>query len=281
MQKSNTKDDTINPNSKEYLVNNSTVLVTRICLHCGKEFKVPRYYGKGEYCSKECSAAAKKANNNVVCAICGKPFHLKQSQINRSKTKKFTCSYECSGKLRSIMFVGENNNNYGNRKDRLISYNNGKQYYRVPAINHPFKDRINTVYEHRYVVEQNYKLFDIKYFVLIDGKYYLKPEIIVHHKDENTLNNNISNLIPLTISEHISHHNRNKIIIRDNLGRISGVFKQGELLENHSTNDNQQPSINSNVFEGSTTNSRIRTDNAEDSNANTSALPVNNGDDIV
>ena len=45
----------------------------------------------------------------------------------------------------------------------------------------------------------------------------------------------------------------------------------GELLENLEV-DNQQPSLSSNTFEGSETNSRIRTGNAEDSNVDTSAL---------
>ena len=59
------------------------------------------------------------------------------------------------------------------------------------------------------------------------------------------------------------------------------VVKQGELLENPEV-DNQQPSIYRNIFEGSTTNSRVLTDDAEDSNANTSALPnLRIGDDIV
>ena len=55
-----------------------------------------------------------------------------------------------------------------------------------------------------------------------------------------------------------------------------GVFKQDELLENptleRQKEDNQQPSLDSNIFEGSTTNSQVQTDNAEDSNANTSVL---------
>ncbi len=58
------------------------------------------------------------------------------------------------------------------------------------------------------------------------------------------------------------------------------VVKQGELLENPEE-DNQQPSIYRNIIEGSTTNERVLPDNAEDSNLDTSALPVNNGDDIV
>lgn len=104
-----------------------------------------------------------------------------------------------------------------------------------------------------------------------------------HHIDKNGLNNNINNLIPLTRSEHTSIHNNEKTIIRDINGKIKTVvFKQGELLETHNDNDNQQPSISSNAFKGSTTNSRIQTDNAEDSNADTSALPsINTSDDIV
>jgi hypothetical protein len=76
-------------------------------------------------------------------------------------------------------------------------------------------------------------------------------------------------------------------------------LKQGELLENLITfcEDNQQPSLNGNILEGSTTNSRIPPSNVGDSNANTSALPgiestsfkitlnkdwfFNTGDDIV
>lgn len=58
--------------------------------------------------------------------------------------------------------------------------------------------------------------------------------------------------------------------------------KQEELLENQEI-DNQQPSLNSNIFEGSTTNSQIQTSNVEDSNVNTSILQLNNHliDDIV
>ena len=59
------------------------------------------------------------------------------------------------------------------------------------------------------------------------------------------------------------------------------VLKQGELLENPEV-DNQHPSIYRNIIEGSTTNSQVLADNAEDGNTDTSALPIsNNSDDIV
>jgi hypothetical protein len=58
--------------------------------------------------------------------------------------------------------------------------------------------------------------------------------------------------------------------------------KQGELLE-HPNKDNQQPSLGSNTFEGSTTNNRVLSDNSEDSNVDTSTLPdkIFISDDIV
>lgn len=116
-----------------------------------------------------------------------------------------------------------------------------------------------------------------------NGKQYYHCIRHNHPFDKNGLNNNINNLIPLTRSEHTSIHNNEKTIIHDVDGKIKTVvFKQGELLETHNDNDNQQPSISSNAFKGSTTNSRVQTDNAEDSNADTSALPsINTSDDIV
>lgn len=83
--------------------------------------------------------------------------------------------------------------------------------------------------------------------------------------------------------DRVLYTNNEKTIIHNVDGKIKTVvFKQGELLETHNDNDNQQPSISSNAFKGSTTNSRIQTDNAEDSNADTSALPsINTSDDIV
>lgn len=55
----------------------------------------------------------------------------------------------------------------------------------------------------------------------------------------------------------------------------SADLKQGELLghPNMKDEDNQQPSLNSNIFEGSETNRRVLSNNLEDSNSDTSALP--------
>lgn len=274
-----------NSKSKPHVVS----CIEKICKTCGKTFYVKPWYGKGMFCSKECADIAKIVNHtpNVTCAYCGKSFYKKPSQIARNKVH--CCSKECMGNLRRIIYAGKNNPNYNNFKERIITRDiKGNIYYEIPVQNHPFghiaKSKHMLYYrEHRYIIEQNYKLFDSKYFVIIDGKHYLNPKVDVHHKNEDTTDNRIENLIPLTRSEHVTEHNNRKEIIRDaKTGRITGVRKRSELLENHIANDNQQPSIDRNIDEGSTTNGRVLTDNAEDSNADTSAPPSNiTSDDIV
>lgn len=123
--------------------------------------------------------------------------------------------------------------------------------------------------QHRYVIEQNYKLFEPFYFNNINDTYVLKDEYDVHHINEIKNDNNINNLQILTRSEHITLHNLQKNKIIDKYKKILGVLKQGELLE-HLEVDNQQPSLGSNTFEGSTTNNRVLI--KKDSNVDTSAL---------
>jgi len=89
--------------------------------------------------------------------------------------------------------------------------------------------------------------------------------------------NRVENLIPVTKAEHKIIHNAENIIVRNSAnGRITGVFKRGELLEKPEV-ANQQPSLNSNILEGSETSRRVQLD----SNTTTSALPGNTGEDIV
>lgn len=64
--------------------------------------------------------------------------------------------------------------------------------------------------EHRYMVELNHEYFEDKFFEEIDGWFYLRDGIEVHHIDFNHTNNDISNLLPMTKSEHVSLHNRHR-----------------------------------------------------------------------
>lgn len=260
------------------------MLIKKICLNCGKEFEIPHWRkNTAKYCSTECQHNGHKKALNCVCEICGKEFHLKPSQLN--KHKHHCCSIKCLNKLKSILYVGEGNHQYGLKGklnssfkgDEILKKNNNLIEIRVYDPTHPYCDKDGRVLKHRLIVEENYKLFDSKYFETVDNRIVLKKSSQVHHLNENHNDNRIENLIPVTRSEHRIIHNLGIEIIHDPAnGRITGVFKQGELLERPEA-VNQQPSLSGNTLEGSETSSRV----LRDGNTTTSALPHNVGEDIV
>ena len=240
--------------------------IKKVCENCGKEFEVfPCRSTKAKYCSRRCSDAAKKNNNlNCVCPICGKAFYRKPCHLKKyGRSLGVHCSRACLDIAKRTLYAGERNHQYGLKgplnssfKGFVISEKNNRLTEQmVYCPNHPFSSKNGRVAEHRLVVEDNYSLFDSKYFTVIDGKHYLLPSSQVHHKDYNHNNNSISNLIPCTRKEHKRYH-KSIITKRDSLGRIidAAVIKQGELLENPEV-DNQQPSQPLTKLEGSETNS--------------------------
>lgn len=255
-----------------------------VCKYCGKiECVIKSRANKYKFCSKECEAKAKTKTleerklAKKICPICGKEFITKLSHIDR----RICCSRECNIERRKLVYVGENNPNY-----RGFVVENGikrKSYER-------YKNA------HQKIV---FDYFGVR----------IPPEYHIHHKDANPSNNKMTNLVVLPANTHmlihrwfgnillnaISHNkidrdlfyslcsNEQKelyenIIDLDITHQVVG--KQGELLENPEV-DNQQPSLYRNIFVGSTTNSRVLADNAEDSNANTSALLAYNSDEDI
>ena len=158
--------------------------------------------------------------------------------------------------------TGKGNHQYGLKGElnasfkgkEIIKHNNSVDDIMVYDPTHPYADKHGRVRKHRLLVEQNYKLFDSKFFLYEGGRIVLKKEYEVHHKDGNHNNNDINNLQVLTKGEHVSIHNKEKEIIRDSLGRITGVVKRSELLENPEV-DNQQPNQPLTKLGGSETNS--------------------------
>ena len=254
------------------------------CAFCGKiEIVSPCRAKTYLCCSTECLANYRKSQHKTqikcICPICGTTFWVKPSRVKRVKTS-ICCSKECSNKLKETTYLGENNHQYGLIGDKNSSFkgkeiisNLGYIFEYCPGHPKPCDKSIkgSRVRQHRLVVERNHTKFNPEYFDIIDGWVVLKDEYDVHHINEIKTDNRLENLQILTREEHSSLHNalRNKIISK--YKQIIGVIKQGELLENLEV-DNQQPSLDSNILEGSTTNSRVQTDNDEDSNANTSAL---------
>lgn len=157
-------------------------------------------------CSMECSYKVRSLPN-VVCAFCGIEFHRKQSYILR--TGLLCCSRKCLSELRKIIYKGEGNSRYGKRglsnpacKEKRIT---SSGYVDVYSETHPFRNSDNRIKEHRLVAEE-YLLTD-ENSVEVDGKKYLNPNLVVHHKDRDRTNNDPDNLQIMTKSEHSRHHN--------------------------------------------------------------------------
>ena len=237
-------------------------MITKICKYCGKEFQIINCRkDTAKYCSKECANDSRKGDFNCKCEICGKPLHRKPYTLK--KNKHITCSTECLNKLKSKLYSGEGNHQYGLKGTLNASFkgnivrrrNNNVTDILVYEPTHPYCNKDGRVKLHRLIVEQNYQKFDSKYFEEINNRTVLKKDIDVHHLNFNHDDNRIENLVPLTRGEHTTLHNANSIITRNNLdGRIIGVFKRGELLESPEV-DNQQPSQPLTKLEGSETNS--------------------------
>ena len=116
---------------------------------------------------------------------------------------------------RKIWFTGSNNHQYG-LKGKLNSSFKGQetehQNHKITDIyvycpNHPYADKNGRVVRHRLVVEQNSKMFDDEYFEVLNGITVLKKDFIVHHKDGNHNNDDVSNLEVMTLSGHTKLHN--------------------------------------------------------------------------
>lgn len=191
-------------------VKNNSGSVEYICEWCGEHFLAPPSRSKAKHicCSKECmSNLIKSSNLNCTCPICDKKFHLKPSRI----TGNNCCSRECKSKLDSQKMQGEGNHQYGLKgKDnptwksdiKISTYG----YRMVRVLDHPFRNSSDFVFEHRLVAEQY--LLTEETSIEINGKRYLRPDLEVHHKNQDKLNNDPNNLLILTKSEHIALHNQ-------------------------------------------------------------------------
>lgn len=207
------------------------------CKLCNKEIiRTKKVKYNSDFCSYSCYEHFLKNTKtpNCKCANCGKLFYTKPNRIKKSKYG-ICCSSKCSNTFRKEWFKGENNHQYGLKGPKNATFKNMKKktnygYYSIYCPDHPFKDSGDRVKEHRLIVEANYTLFDMKYFCEINGRFYLKPDIEVHHINEIKTDNRIENLIPLTKSEHIKLHNSKKVIERDSSGRIISFKKKNQEI---------------------------------------------------
>lgn len=186
----------------------------RLCNNCGKliliyhKNRLNRAYS---FCCKKCEGEFKRklSNNklNCKCEVCGKLFHRRSSHTNKNKHN--FCSRECHYKFKEKTMIGEGNHQYGlkgykNSSWKSNEYITSNGYRKIYKPNHPLSDKYGRILEHRYVAEKF--LATKEELVLYNGVYVLNPNLDVHHKDKNKLNNNIDNLQILTRSEHAKLH---------------------------------------------------------------------------
>ena len=104
--------------------------ITVYCAVCGAEKQViesvyNRNKNKIFFCNSKCAGKWRSENKKgencpaykcgpvkVFCFICGKEKHIKQSEYNCNKDKRFFCDSLCFGKYLSIRNSGEGNYNY-------------------------------------------------------------------------------------------------------------------------------------------------------------------------
>jgi hypothetical protein len=188
--------------------------VKKNCVICGNDFLVPKCRSEtAKTCSNECAKKARPITNNrkieLVCECCGKAFYEAKSHVER---RRF-CSIKCRDN--SLIAKDEMSKRVSGNlnpmwKGGIVKQSEGYVYKHI--VNHPFVGSNNYILEHRLVMEE--WLRDNKpehdFMITVYGVSYLRPEIQVHHIDENKANNKQGNLLAVTISAHRAIHNGNK-----------------------------------------------------------------------
>jgi hypothetical protein len=155
-----------------------TRLHVKTCAACNEEFGAYRISKKS--CSKTCAAVLNgkvhTKGSNRSCVECGGDFWVRPSEDRRGSVRKF-CSRKCM----------HPNKKLGLPEGEYLSYDGYIVISTTP-------DGRKQIKKHRYVMEQHI------------GRA-LMPSEIVHHIDEDKLNNSINNLQICTRSEHNRIHN--------------------------------------------------------------------------
>src|SRR5699024_1406120 len=143
-------------------------------------------------------------------------FLTKKSHLQRRKT----CSKRCDSRRKRTMYQGGGNPNFGNRGEINPIYKGGTVssygYKLIKKPEHPNAGVDGYIFEHRYVMSEHI------------GRH-LREDEVVHHKDENRLNNEINNLEIMSRSEHTKLHMKDYGIVRCSLGRIKKIKRTRQI----------------------------------------------------
>lgn len=194
-----------------------------ICQMCGKDYIDNRIESK--FCSRQCAGKA-HITNMRTCPVCQKVFHAKRTKIiyctpecsRIAHTQKEVVYCELCGKelLRTPTVIKKNKHHFCS-----------KEHYDEWLIDHHEKKGVlvnNGIYHHgqgyifRYQSSKNYKAEHRLVMEQCLGRP-LRSDEIVHHKDGNKQNNDISNLEIVTRAEHIEIHRSELLEAREKARR--------------------------------------------------------------
>lgn len=185
--------------------------VTKTCEVCGKLFDVPPTRAKtAKACSHECAVKVRIASRAkryalVACRQCGKKFEVPFAHLGR----RVFCSSACKEaspetRRRKLALTGEANPAW---KGGVVKRVDGYVY--EAAAGHPLVSRGGYVLQHRLVIERALLRFNREHPFLGDvggGYIGLRPEVHVHHVNQDRGDNRFENLIACTNAAHQKIH---------------------------------------------------------------------------
>jgi len=212
------------------------------CAVCGESIQLSPSRFKnsvtGKFtCSNTCRASlsAVLKEFNCECYICKMPMKIKPSYLSKLKNQeRITCSLECSKLERSERFTGEGNHQFGLLGELNASHisdlsltNYGYLKGLLPS--HPASDYAGKILVHRLIFEEFLKeTGQYNCLELRDGRYILRTDLVIHHKNGNKLDNRIDNLDCMSLEEHTSLHHTHDVPSNPN-----GNLIQGSLYKKH------------------------------------------------
>ena|SRR5258708_2294261 len=160
------------------------------CQICSEEFYIRPSYpekGWGEYCSKECQFKSQLRGKFVKCLICSKEIYRSIKMLQHSNSGNFFCTKSCQTRWRNEQYSGKNS----------LNWKNGIRVYR-------------NILERSGVKK-----------ICVFCKSVDKRVLVVHHKDHNRFNNEITNLVWLCLNCHyLVHHYKE---VENKLLKIHGL----------------------------------------------------------